>query len=109
MTHLATQRIKKNGQYYGAGDSITLTAEEFAGLPAGAAVPDDGATEPAKEPLTEDQQGIALKAAVSLLKPADFKQDGEIRAGALKTLSEGLGFEVTVEAVAAAQASTEQA
>tara|TARA_R100001369_G_scaffold65866_1_gene93018 strand:+ start:1223 stop:1552 length:330 start_codon:yes stop_codon:yes gene_type:complete len=108
MTHIATQRIKKSGKFYSAGEGIVLTEAELADLPVGAAVPDDGQTELEKEPLTEEQQAVALKAAVTLLKDADFKQDGEIRAGALKVLSEGLGFEVSVEAVADAKASAEQ-
>lgn len=109
MTHIATQRIKKNGKYYGEGDPITLTKDEVKELPTGAVRSDDGETEADKEPMSEEEQATALKDAVAALKPADFKQDGEIRAGALTQLNKTLGFDVTVEAIAAVQASTEGA
>ena len=109
MTHIAQQRIKKGGKYFAAGDPIALTEKELAELPNGAVVPgdstasDDDASQTTSVELTDEQQ-TALAKAVAALKPTAFKQDGEIRAGALKGLNDQLDFDVTVEAVAAVKA-----
>lgn len=107
MSHVANQRIKKGGKYFAAGDPISLTEEELKDLPEGVVSAQDGDSEvDTAEPvaLSEDQQA-QLKAAVAKLKPGAFKQDGEIRAGALKHLNQSLGFIVRVSDVAAVKAA----
>lgn len=107
MTHVANQRIKKDGKYFAVGDPITLTDEELKDLPEGVVSAQDGdsdAETAERVALSEDQQA-QLKAAVAKLKPGAFKQDGEIRAGALKHLNDTLGFAVTAADVTAAQAA----
>ncbi len=113
MTHIARQRIKVGGLYYAAGDPVELTEADLADLPKGAASPRTGEAAdiaPASDPvMTIDEQAKAalevLTAAVDALTPEDFRQDGEIRAGALRALNETLGFEVTAEDVAAVRVS----
>lgn len=102
MTHVANQRIKKGGEYFAAGEPITLTKEELADLPNGAVTANDGDADAPEFVVLDDAQQAQLKDAVEKLKPGAFKQDGEIRAGALKHLNEALGFTVSVENVAAA-------
>ena len=105
MSHVANQRIKKGGKYFAAGDPITLTDEELKDLPEGVVSAQDGDSEAetvAPVVLTEDQQA-QLQPVVAKLKPGAFKQDGEIRAGALKHLNDTLGFAVTAADVTAAQ------
>jgi hypothetical protein len=105
MTHIAQQRIKRRGKIFAPGDKLTLSAAEFADLPEGAALPDVGAEVPQDETSLEplsDAQRADLGTAVAKLKDTAFKQDGDIRAGALKHLNQTLGFAVSVADVAAA-------
>lgn len=105
MSHIATQRIKKNGTYYAAGDPITLNSDDLAELPEGAvreAEPEEAVADGAAD-LTDAERQAALKSAVNELPDDAFKQDGEIRAAALRELNETLGFEVTAEGVAEAK------
>ena len=89
------------------GDPITLSKDDLKDLPDGAASP-AGDTPKDEPPASLDEaQTTKLKAAVSKLKPGAFKQDGEIRAGALKHLNESLGFAVTVADVTAAKDAKE--
>lgn len=104
MTHIANQRIKKDGKFYAPGEPITLTGADLKGLPVGAVRAADPEADDAPTDLTAEQ-AAALKAALSSLKAGDFKQDGEIRAGALRELCESLGFAVSVADIAAARAS----
>lgn len=105
MSHVANQRIKKGGKYFAAGDPITLTDEELKDLPEGvvSAQDDDSDAETAEPVALSVDRQAQLKAAVAKLKPGAFKQDGEIRAGALKHLNEKLGFAVSAADVTAAQ------
>lgn len=105
MTHIAHQRIKVGGLHYAAGDPVVLTERDLAELPEGAASPQP-AGDPA--PIVTPAAKAALDAlseAVDALKPSDFRQDGTIRSGALRSLNEQLGFEVTAEDVAAVKAT----
>ena len=99
MTHVANQRIKKDGKSYLPGDTIELTEDELAELPEEAVSLADVAArmEPA---LSDEQRAERLTAAVAGLTDADFRKDGVIRAESLRQLIETLGFEVTAEAVA---------
>ena len=127
MTHVANQRIKKDGKSYLPGDPIELTGDELAELPDGAVSPvaaeasdvtpqsaqtgkkdDDGAGgtvdgDGVQKPAG-DQAG-RLAASVAALTDADFRKDGVIRAESLRQLIETLGFEVTAEAVAEVKAA----
>ncbi len=109
MSHIANQRIKKGSKYYAAGDPIELTKDDLEGMPKGVVRPadseDDAATTSAS--LSDEEKLEKLQAAVKELPDSAFKQDGEIRAGTLRELNEKLGFEVTAEVVAAAQAPAE--
>lgn len=107
MTHVANQRIKKGGKLYAPGDPITLSKEDMKDLPEGAVSPAGDASQDEPPAPLDDAQIAKLKAAVAKLKPGAFKQDGEIRAGALKHLNESLGFAVTVADVAAAKDAKE--
>jgi hypothetical protein len=109
MTHIANQRIKMGGKYYMPGDPIAPSEDELADLPTGAVSPaDEAETSDTLEraPLSEEQTA-SLKAAIAKLKPSAFKQDGEIRAGALKGLNQSLGFIVSADDVAAVQGEGE--
>lgn len=113
MTHIANQRIKMGGTYYTAGDPITLTQDDLKALPHDAVIVNDDFEETTDESnqtqdaSLSDNQKVALKAAVAKLKPGAFKQDGEIRSGALKGLNDQMDFVVTVEAVAAIKSEGE--
>ncbi|MGH1577710.1 hypothetical protein [Planktotalea sp.] len=105
MTHIAQQRIKKGGKVYLPNDPIELTEDELAELPEGAVTEGNVADEPVEPSPLDNAQQAQLKDAVAKLKATAFKQDGEIRAGALKGLNDQLDFAVGVEDVTAAQAT----
>ena len=107
MTHIANQRIKKGGKHYAPGDPITLSKDDLKDLPEGAASPARDAPQDEPPAPLDDAQTAKLKAAVARLKPGAFKQDGAIRAGALKHLNESLGFAVSVADVASAKDAKE--
>lgn len=94
MSHIANQRIKKDGKTILPGQPISLTTDELAELPTGAV----------SEALQEDALGIA----VADLPDDAFRQDGEIRAAALKDLRAHLGYDVTADQVRAAREAAAQ-
>lgn len=129
MSHIANQRIKKDGKYYAAGDPIELTEEDLSELPEGAASEAkddiaeftetvanaavklndalrDASTDP-KAVKAEAEKFAKVRAAVLELPATAFKNDGNIRADALKALSEKLGMQLTAENVAVAKNATE--
>lgn len=118
MAHIANERIKKGGKFYAAGSSIELSKEELAELPVGAvredetaqavSETDDASSQQNGNADTTDAETFAkVRAAVLELTPEDFKQDGDIRSGALKTLNEKLGMQLTAENVAVAKNAKE--
>ena len=97
MTHVANQRIKKDGRSYLPGDPIELTGDELAELPEGAVSPVADTPQ-----VSDEERAEHLAATVKALSDADFRKDGVIRAESLRQLNDTLGFEVTAEVVAEA-------
>ncbi|WP_282093044.1 hypothetical protein [Epibacterium ulvae] len=126
MSHIANMRIKKDGKIHKVGQPVSLTEEDLARLPQGAAT---AMTEEAAEAFAataadlaiklqavlsetaeqaqDEKKFQALKAAVAGLPEEAFRVDGDARADTLKTLSADLGFDVTAEAVAIVRTSNE--
>lgn len=98
---MSYQRIKTGGKSYAAGEPIELTKEELAELPDGAV------SETEVVELSEAEKTDALGKAVADLSVDVFKNDGGIRADALRALISTVGFEVTVQEVSDARKESE--
>ena len=108
MRYVANQRIKKGGKFYAPGDPIELREADLERLPVKAVSPIEKLPEQEPSFALDEAQMSELKNAVAALGAEDFRQDGDIRAGALRTLNAELGTTLTVEDVAAFRAQQEQ-